>query len=103
MKKIKLTSKQIITWICINYGLFLLGYFTLGFGSGIRAILIANFILDVALCLINLILNIILFSGEYKTPIAGKIGLLFATLLFAAFTYYAFLMPENGMPPVLFG
>ena len=30
MKKFNLSSKQIITWICVNYGLFILAFFTLG-------------------------------------------------------------------------
>lgn len=102
MKKFNLSSKQIITWICINYGLFILAFFTLGFMSDNKSIVILNFALDVILCVISFILNIRLFSAKYKTPAAGKIGLLFATLCFAAFTYFVFLMPENGLPPVLF-
>ena len=31
MKKFKLSSKQIIIWICVNYGLFIMAFFTLGF------------------------------------------------------------------------
>ncbi len=68
-----------------------------------KHVVIVNFILDAALCTLSLLLNITLFFPKHKTPIAGKIGLLFATLCFAAFTYFAFLMPENGLPPVLFG
>lgn len=30
MKKFNMSSKQIISWICINYGLFILAFFTLG-------------------------------------------------------------------------
>ena len=67
-----------------------------------KSIEIINFVLDVILCAVSFVLNIGLFSAKYKTPIVGKIGLLFATLCFAAFTYFAFLMPENGLPPVLF-
>ena len=63
---------------------------------------VCDFVLDMVLCAVSLILNIRLFSTKYKTPIVGKIGLLFTTLCFAAFTYFAFLMPENGLPPVLF-
>lgn len=102
MKKFKLSSKQIIIWICVNYGLFILAFFTLGFMDSNKSIVIANFILDVVLCAVSLVLNVILFSTKYKTPIVGKIGLLFTTLCFAAFTCFAFLMPENGLPPVLF-
>lgn len=101
MKKFNLSSKQIITWICVNYGLFILAFFTLGFMSS-KSVVIVNFVLDVVLCVVSFVLNVGLFSTKYKTPIVGKIGLLFATLCFAAFTYFAFLMPENGLPPVLF-
>ena len=101
MKIFNLSSKQIITWICVNYGLFILAFFTLGF-MGSKSAVIINFVLDVVLCVISFALNIGLFSTKYKTPIVGKIGLLFATLCFVAFTYFAFLMPENGLPPVLF-
>lgn len=102
MKKFNMSSKQIIAWICVNYGLFILAFFTLGFMSSIKSVVIINFVLDVVLCAVSFILSIRLFSAKYKTPIIGKIGLLFATLGFAAFTYFAFLMPENGLPPVLF-
>ena len=102
MKKFNLSSKQIITWICVNYGLFILAFFTLGFMDSNKSIVIINFVLDVILCVVSFVLNIRLFSIKYKTPIVGKIGLLFATLCFAAFTYFAFLMPESGLPPVLF-
>lgn len=102
MKKFNLSSKQIITWICVNYGLFILIFISRGFMDSSKSIEIINFVLDVILCAVSLFLNIRLFSTKHKTPIIGKIGLLFATLCFASFTYWAFLMPENGMPPVLF-
>lgn len=102
MKRFNLSSKQIITWICVNYGLFILAFFTLGFVSNIKSVVIINFVLDVALCAVSLVLNIRLFSAKYKTFVVGKIGLLFSTLCFAAFTCFAFLMPENGLPPILF-
>lgn len=102
MKKFNLSPNRIILWICANYGLFILGFFTLGFMSGIKSAVVVNFILDAALCAVSLVLNMVLFSYEYKTPFIVKLGLLFATLFFSAFTYYAFLMPENGLPPVLF-
>mgnify|MGYP006968300124 CR=1 FL=1 len=102
VKIFNLSLKQIIIGICVNYGLFILAFFTLGFMGNIKSVVIVNFALDVVLCVVSFVLNIRLFSTKYKTPIVGKIGLLFATLCFAAFTYFAFLMPENGLPPVLF-
>ena len=102
MKKFSLASKQIITWICVNYGLFILAFLTLGSMGHIKGVIIVNFALDVVLCAVSCVLNIVLFSQKHKTPVVGKIGLLFATLCFAAFTYFAFLMPENGLHPVLF-
>lgn len=33
MKKYSMSSKQIIRWIFINYGLFILAFFSLGFMS----------------------------------------------------------------------
>lgn len=33
MKKYSMSSKQIISWIFINYGLFILAFFSLGFMS----------------------------------------------------------------------
>lgn len=102
MRKLNLSSKQIVAWICANYGLFILGFLTLGSMSMNHSIVIINFVLDVVLCAVSFVLNIVLFSARHKTPIVGKIGLLFVTLCFAAFTYFAFLMPEGGLPPVLF-
>lgn len=98
MKKFKLSSKQIIIWICVNYGLFIMAFFTLGFMDSNKSIVIANFILDIVLCTISLVLNVILLSTKYKTPIVGKIGLLFTTLCFVAFTCFVFLIPENVKP-----
>ena len=43
MKKFNLSSKQIITWICVNYGLFILAFFTLGF-MGSKSAVIINFV-----------------------------------------------------------
>jgi len=102
VKRFELSSRQIITWLGINYALFLLAYFTLGFLSGIRVAVVLNFTLDAVLCAVSLALNIGLFYSRHKTPVTGKIGLLFVTLCLAVFTCWAFLMPENGMPPVLF-
>ena len=102
MKKYSMSSKQIISWIFINYGLFILAFFSLGFMSNIKSVVVINFVLDVILCAVSVILNIKLFSTKYKTPIVGKIGLLFATLCFVSFTYFAFLMPQNGLPAALF-
>ena len=62
----------------------------------------SNFILDVFLVAVSLVLNILLFKRKYQTPLLGKITLLLATLCFGVFTYFAFLMPENGLPAVLF-
>ena len=55
----------------------------------IKGVIIVNFALDVVLCAVSCVLNIVLFSQKHETPVVGKIGLLFATLCFAAFTYFA--------------
>ena len=102
MEKLNLTSKRIITCLCVNYGLFILAFLTLGSMGRDHSIVIINFVLDVILCAASLVLNVVLLSAKYKTPVIGKIVLLFISLCFAAFTYFAFLMPENGLPPVLF-
>ena len=70
MKKYSMSSKQIIRWIFINYGLFILAFFSLGFMSNIKSVVVINFVLDVILCAVSVILNIKLFSTKYKTPIA---------------------------------
>ena len=101
MKK-KVSAKKIIIWICVNYGIFILGFFILGSMGIDKYIVWSNFILDVFLVAVSLILNILLFQKKYQTPLLGKIALLFATLCFGMFTYFAFLMPENGLPAVLF-
>ena len=103
MEKMKLNSKKIIIWLCVNYGIFVFAFFSLGlFGEKYRMVLWINFFLDVAICIISLILNIILFSTKHKISLLMKILLLLITLFFAAFTYYAFIMPENGLTPLLF-
>ncbi len=73
MKKYSMSSKQIIRWIFINYGLFILAFFSLGFMSNIKSVVVINFVLDVILCAVSVILNIKLFSTKYKTPIVGKL------------------------------
>ena len=105
MKKLRLSelsSKEIIKRLCISYGVYILAFFTLGFMGNIKAILIIYFVWDVLICFFALALNITLFKCRYETPLAGKIGLLLITLFLIAFTCFAFLMPENGLPPVLF-
>lgn len=98
----KLSSKQLTTWLCINYSIFILAFFTLGFLGENKAILIINFVMNVIICILSLLLNIVLLNKKYKTPFFAKVCLLLITLCLTAFTYFAFLMPENGLPPVLF-
>ena len=58
MEKMKLNSKKIIVWLCVNYGIFVFAFFSLGlFGEKYRMVLWINFFLDVAICIISLILN----------------------------------------------
>ena len=101
MKK-KLSAKKITIWICVNYGIFILGFFILGSMGIDKYIVWSNFILDVFLVVVSLILNILLFQKKYQTPLLVKILLLLVTLSLGAFTYFAFLMPENVLPAVLF-
>ncbi len=62
MNKLQLNSKKIIIWLCVNYGIFVLVFLVLGtLGSEYKAILWINFFLDIAICVISLVLNIILF------------------------------------------
>ena len=98
----KLSSKQLTTWLCINYSIFILAFFTLGFLGENKTILIINFVLNVIICIVSFLLNITLLNKKYKTPFLAKLCLLLITLCLAAFTCFAFLMPENGLPPVLF-
>ena len=46
MKKYSMSSKQIISWIFINYGLFILAFFSLGFMSNIKSVVVINFVLE---------------------------------------------------------
>ena len=103
MEKLQLNSKKIIIWLCVNYGIFIIAFLVLGtLGSENRMILWINFFLNITICVISLVLNIILFFSKYKTSVLIKIVLLFISLFLAAFTYYAFIMPECGLPSVLF-
>lgn len=59
---INLRELRIIIWLCVNYGIFVLVFLVLGtLGSEYKAILWINFFLDIAICVISLVLNIILF------------------------------------------
>ena len=103
MEKLQLNSKKIIIWLCVNYGIFFVAFLVLGtLGSEYKAILWINFFLNIAICVISLVLNIMLFFPKHKTSLFVKLVLLFITLALAAFTYYAFIMPECGLPSVLF-
>ena len=103
MNKLQLNPKKIIIWLCVNYGIFILAFFVLGMlGSEYKVILWINFFLDIAICVMSLVLNIILFFPKHETSLFVKLVLLLITLALAAFTYYAFIMPECGLPSVLF-
>ena len=102
MGKERLSAKKITIWICVNYVIFVLGFFILGSMGTDKFIVWSNFILDVFLVAVSLALNILLFKRKYQTPLLGKIALLLATLCFGMFTYFAFLIPENGLPAILF-
>ena len=93
--KDKLSAKRITAWIYINYGIFMLGFLVLGSLGTDKYIVWVNFILDVALVAVSLVLNILLFQKKYQAPLARKIALLSVTLCLGAFTCFAFLMPEN--------
>lgn len=54
MKK-KLSAKKITIWICVNYGIFILGFFILGSMGIDKYIVWSNFILDVSLVAVSLI------------------------------------------------
>lgn len=43
-----------------------MAFFTLGFMDSNKSIVIANFILDIVLCAVSLVLNVILLSAKYK-------------------------------------
>mgnify|MGYP000004766763 FL=1 len=101
MRNVQVSSKWIIRWLWVNYGIFVLGFFTLGFFSDNKIVRI-NFVLDVLICIISLILNFLLFRKRYQITFLGKITLLFLTFCFMAFTYFAFLTSGNGLPPALF-
>ena len=67
MNKLQLNPKKIIIWLCVNYGIFILAFFVLGtLGSEYKVILWINFFLDIAICVMSLVLNIILFSQNMK-------------------------------------
>ena len=94
MNREKMSAKMVTSWLYINYGIFMLGFFVLGS--------LGNFILNVSLVAVSLVLNILLFQKKYQTPPGRKILLLLVTLSLGAFTWFAFLLPENGFPAVLF-
>ncbi len=103
MKKLQLGSKKIIIWLCVNYGIFVLAFLMLGtLGSEYKAIRWINFFLDIAICVMSLVLNIVLFLPKHETSMFIKLVFLFTTIILVTFTYYAFIMPECGLPSVLF-
>ena len=69
MKKFNLSSKQIITWICVNYGLFILAFFTLGFIGNIKSVVIVNFALDVVLCVVSFVIRDSLLDANVASEI----------------------------------
>lgn len=82
MSKEKLSAKRITIWICVNYGIFILGFFILGSMGTDKYIVWSNFILDVFLVVVSLVLNILLFKRKYQTPllhpiysIEGRVGI----------------------------
>ncbi|MCM1150379.1 MAG: hypothetical protein NC319_09915 [Butyricicoccus sp.] len=100
---LKSNPKKIISWLKVNYGVFVLAFLVLGtLGEKSRTILWINFFLDVVICAVSLALNVMLFLSKREISLPLKVFLLLITLLLAAFTYYAFIMPECGMPPALF-
>ena len=57
MGKERLSAKKITIWICVNYGIFVLGFFILGSMGTDKFIVWSNFILDVFLVAVSLALN----------------------------------------------
>lgn len=102
MNNIQTNSKKIIIGLLAAYITFILIFFILGPLTNNRTMVWINFILDIVICMVSLALNIVLFLPKYKSSLLGKITLLLVTLCFAAFTCFVFLIPESGMPPLLF-
>ena len=100
--KDKLSAKRITYWIYINYGIFMLGFFVLGSLGTDKYIVWGNFLLNVSRVAVSFVRNILLFQKKYQTPPGRQILLLLDTLSLGAFTWFAFLLPENGFPAVLF-
>lgn len=97
----RLSFQKIKQKLLFNYVLFILIFFTLGVINSPFVIRI-NFLLDVILIIYSLYLNLISFKKEYEEHLSRKILFLFITIFWAMFVYFAFLMPENGLPPALF-
>lgn len=84
----------------INYLLFLALFLILGYYSHLKPVVWLNFILDVFICGIGLVMTVRLWKSEYA--LAGKIGWSLLVLFCLFFTWFAFLAPEAGLPPILF-
>ncbi len=95
----KLSSRKIIKWLCLNYGIYILAFFTLGFMGKIKTILIINFVLDVIICFVSLVLNTVLFKRRYETSLVGKVGLLLITLFFYRIYLLRFLNARSRYAP----
>lgn len=93
--------KKIIQKLLINYVVFILTFFTLGSVNHIDAIRM-NFLIDVFLIIYSIYFNLLLLRKEYNIHFLIKLFFVFVTLFLAIFVCFAFLMPENGLPPILF-
>ena len=69
MGKERLSAKKITIWICVHYGIFVLGFFILGSMGTDQFIVWSNFIFDVILVAVSLALNILLFRTKYQPPL----------------------------------
>ena len=93
--------ERIIRYLRINYLLFLLAFLVLGLaGSAGKSVLWANFVIDVLLCVSGTFLLSRLWMSS--SSLAGKIGWSLLSAFCIFFTWFAFLAPEAGLPPVLF-
>ena len=98
-----MNSKLLSRTIYVMFAVYVVVWLTLGSVSGgNKALVWTYFIVDVLICAASLTCGVLTFFASPKVSAARSVVFILISLLLCAFTWFAFLTPECGLPPYLF-
>ena len=98
-----MNSKLLSRTIYVMFAVYVVVWLTLGsVTGGSKAFVWTYFIIDALICALSLTCGVLTFFASPKLSTARSVVFILISLFLCAFTWFAFLTPECGLPPYLF-